>query len=102
MGARRVFATGGGLAFAEAHMVRNDNPMCPRQRRDEAAPDIAPGRLPVQQQDRTSGALVDILVPKPGGIGEIWRERPGSVENLVCRYHRGCSRLPASVPSPDC
>src|ERR1017187_5810187 len=87
MGGQRVFAVRRCLTFAEPHMIRNNRPMSRRDRRDEAAVNVAPGWLPMQHDHRAAAALVDIMLLKARRRAKPWRVRPCAVKRLVRRDH---------------
>ena len=87
MGRQGVFVIRRSLAFAETHVVRNDHPMRCRDRRDEAAVDVAPGGLAMQHHHRTAAALVDIMLAEPGGRTKFRCIGPGAIKRLIRLDH---------------
>jgi hypothetical protein len=75
------------LAFSEAHVIGNDDPVRRRKRRDKMSVKIAPGGFTMQTNDRIAVALVDIMHTKAVAVEIARRKGPCSIKGLERRNH---------------
>jgi hypothetical protein len=87
MGFQRILAAVGSLAFAEAHVIGNDDPVRRRKRRDKIPVKIAPGGFTMQAKDRIAVALVDVMHTKAVAVEIARRKGPCSTKGFERRNH---------------
>src|SRR5258708_28749578 len=75
MGLERVGTIARRFTLSKAHMVRHDDPMRLRQRRDEATGEIAPGWFAMQTKDGLAASLPRVMHAKTLSVQEVQRQK---------------------------
>src|SRR6201999_2400505 len=88
------------VGAAEAEVVERDAAMAGGgQLRDLVAPEVAPGRVPVDEQDRSTvaGTLVHVVQPHTTDVEVIGAIREGPIENSInAQTHSSLGCIPSS------
>ncbi len=78
--------------FPHTHMIRDDTTVMPRERWDELAIQIAPGRVPMHEDYGFSLALIDIVHLCPIADVIVRCKGPGACPRLVFDLDHGALR----------